>query len=150
VQGNDIATYTVGSIAVMFEGLVVPVDPEEVQDGRRLWHRKKAPNELVEAVVRRWKPQELPLKSLLHLVNQLGQRVEVYTYYDVDYLPHIEHWLARKGASVIAYSYENLDALREDFKFNRDVQTLYTPFAEDASWLGPRATVMSPGATWGF
>jgi hypothetical protein len=150
VLGNDIATFTVGTVAVMFEGLAYTMDPDEVDGERKFWHRKKSPDVVVETVVRKWKPREMPIKSLIHMIDQLHQRVEVYTYYDVDYLPHIEHWLARKGASVMAYSYEDLDALKDDFKFNRDVHTLYTPFEDDAAVLGLRCTVMELDKTWGI
>lgn len=155
MQGNDIAPYLTSTVAVMFEGLIYPVTQDEPAPAKkRRWFRtEEEPTEHdpdVLATVRRWKPMDLPLKSLIHMVDYLHIKVDVYTYYDVDYVEHIEHWLARKGAHVQVFSYENIDGLRDDFRFNRDVRTLYTPFEDDAAILGPRCTVMKAESTWGF
>ena len=134
----------------MFEGLVYTDDPEKVTPEKKWYQRSKSSDPVADTVIRRWKPRELPLKSLLHLINQLGQHVDVYTYYDNTYTEEIEHWLFRKGASVTVYSYEDIDALKDDMKYNRDVHTLYTPFEDDAAVIGIRASVMKIDGTWGI
>jgi len=48
------------------------------------------------------------------------------------------------------YSYDNLNDLRDDFKYNRDVHTLFTPYEDDAAMLGMRATVTRPDGTFGI
>ena len=150
MEGNDIHSYTVSTIAVMFEGLIVPPADEVKDKKRRFWQKPVDDDRTVDAVARSWRANELPIKSLSHMVNQLALRVDVYTYYDSTYTELIEHWLARKGISVSVYSYEDPEALMDDFKYNRDVHTLYTPFEEDAGMFGPRATVMSTIGTWGI
>lgn len=149
MEDNDISPYITSTVAVMFEGIITL--PSDASHGKKkFWQRPVEVDRTVDSVVRSWRVNELPLKSLIHMVNQLQMRVDVYTYYDSDYTEAIEHWLARKGVSVSVYSYEDLDGLRDDFKYNRDVHTLYTPFEEDAALLGPRATVMSSLGTWGL
>lgn len=150
MEGNDIAPYLTSTVAVMFEGLAFTDSPLVIPEKRKLWQRKKDVDLVVRSTVRKWKARDLPLKSLLHMIDRLAIKVDVYTYYDVDYVEEIEHWLARKGASVQVFSYEDLEALRDDFKYNRDVRQLFTPFEDDAAVLGPRATVMDLDKTWGF
>ena len=48
------------------------------------------------------------------------------------------------------YPYEDLEMLRDDFKYNRDVHTLFTPYEDDAAMLGMRATVVLPDGTFGI
>lgn len=153
MEGNDIGVTLINRVAVMFEGLIYidTVEPA-IQVKRGILRRKTVDvaDLTLEQQVRRWRPRELPLKSLLHMVNQLHQRVEVYTYFNVEFVPHIETWLQRKGVSVPVYSYVDLEALRDDFRFNREVTTLYTPYEDDVPWLGYRCNVMSLDGTWGF
>ena len=48
------------------------------------------------------------------------------------------------------YAYNDLNDLRDDFKYNRDVHTLFTPYEDDAAMLGFRATVTKPDGTFGI
>lgn len=147
MEGNDIAPTLTSSVAVMFEGLIRIEEPA----AQKKWYQRSRKEDLTkDHIIRKWRPLELPLKSLLHMVNQLHQNVEVYTYFPSEYVDDIETWLFRKGVSVTVISYDDLEALKDDFKYNRDVHTLYTPFHEDVPWLGPRAYVMAPDRTWGF
>lgn len=137
----------------MFEGLIYPLLEESAsQVKRRRFTRKTVDvaDLTMEQQVRRWRPRDLPLKSLLHMVNQLHTKVDVLTYFPADYGEEIESWLYRKGVSVQVYCYENLEALRDDIKFDREISVVYTPYEEDAAWIGPRATVMSAEGVWGF
>ena len=151
MEGNDIGSFITRTVAVMFEGLIIIPKEDDTPDKRKFWQRPPTPNAeiSIESVVRSWRPNELPLKSLNHLVNNLEVNVDVYTYFDAAYIEPIEHWLARKGISVSVYSYEDPEALMDDFKYNRDVHTLFTPFENDAKLFGLRATVMGAG-TWGL
>lgn len=151
MEGNDIGDFITATAAVMFEGLAYTDAPDTKVPSKKKWfQRAVADDVVVDNTIRNWKPREMPLKSLLHMVNFLHVNVDVYTYYDSSYIEPIEHWLARKGASVQVFSYEDLEALVDDFKYNRDVHTLYTPFEDDARVLGPRCSVMAPDARWGF
>jgi hypothetical protein len=119
---------------------------------RRLFRREKevSEEEWVKAEVRKWRTNEMPLKSLYHMVNQLNLGVEVYTYMEDELADAAQHWLARKGISVTVYAYDDLEGLRDDFKYNRDVHTLFTPYEDDAAMLGFRATVTQPDGTFGI
>jgi hypothetical protein len=146
MQNNDIGPFITNKIACMFEGLIITIPDEE---DRGLFRRKRPPR-TAEEEVRRWKVNELPLKSLIHLTTKLEVGVEVYTYLDYEYVDHIERWISRKGAVATVYHYEGVDDLAEDFKYNRDIRVLYTPNEDDAALLGIRATVVQPDKTWGF
>ena len=81
----------------------------------------------------------------------MGLGVEVYTYYDESMVPVIESWLSRKGIDTTVYAYRSVRELLDDFKYNRDVHTLYTPYEDDAKIVGwHRATVVLPDGTFGF
>ena len=151
MEGNDIAPTVHRRIACWFEGLLVdePAPIEESKGG--LFRRKQVltDEEYHKHVIKRWRAHEMPVKSVGHLVNQLGIGVDVYTYME-DFREDIEHWLARKGISVVVYSFYDIEELVDDFKYNRDVHTLFTPYQEDAFRLGPRATVVNSDGTFGF
>jgi hypothetical protein len=153
MEKGDIGITLHKYVACMFEGLLCTVvDDAEVPKRRRLFGRD-APavkDKDMAKIVRSWQPNEMPIKSVIHLTKQLGIGVEVYTYYPEDFIDPIERWLGRKGISVTVHSYDDVMHLMEDFKFNRDVQVLFTASERDAQLLGMRSTVVSPDHTFGF
>lgn len=161
MENGDIGATVHKHVACWFEGLIVTPEPLPVPEEkpnllRRIWSSKPedAPLTNIEwkkSVVSRWRVNDKPLKSIIHLTQQLGIGVEVYTYYEEDMKETIEHWLARKGADVQVYCYANLIELSDDMKYNRDVHTLFTPYEDDAKEIGwHRATVVTPDGTFGF
>lgn len=164
MEGNDLGETVHQHIACHFEGLLMMPQPEpEPEEGavaRRFWQRKTKEDEFAPVVsdkefiareMRRWKVNEMPLKSVIHLSRKLMIGVEVYTYMDPAWHETIEHWLARKGAVVQVYHYDDVVHLAEDLKLNRDVHTYFTPYEEDAKIIGwHRATVVNPLKTFGF
>lgn len=150
MEKGDIAPTTHKHIACWFEDLLIT--RQEEPQKRKLFRRDKelTDDEWIKQEVRRWRVNELPLKSVYHMVNQLDLGVEVYTYYEEELVEQVEHWLARKGISVSVYAYYDFDTLRDDFKYNRDVHTLFTPYEDDAAVLGFRATVTKPDGTFGI
>lgn len=150
MEKGDIAPTVHKHIACWFEDLLITRQEEPPK--RRFFRRDKelTDDEWVKQEVRRWRVNEMPLKSVYHMVNQLDLGVEVYTYYEDDLVDSVEHWLARKGINVSVYAYSDLDTLIDDFKYNRDVHTLFTPYEEDAAILGFRATVALPDGTFGI
>jgi hypothetical protein len=153
MEKGDIAPTVHKHVACMFEGLLIkdPL-PQPVAEKSRWWRKPETVTDVpeIEQIARLWKPNDMPLKSVIHMINQLGIGVEVYTYLDQEFHEAIEHWLARKGAAVNVYHYLDVNDLQEDFKFNRDVHTLFTPSQNDAFILGLRATVVNPDGTFGF
>ena len=159
MEGNDIGVTVHKHIACHFEGLIMTplAEPEPVEEKTRFWQRKPKdmpiidPDSFVQREMRRWRPNELPLKSVIHMTTKLGIGVEVYPYYDPAWHEVIEHWLARKGANVQVYHYDDITHLAEDLRYNRDVHTYFTPYENDAAILGwHRATVVRPDGTFGF
>ena len=150
MEKGDIAAFDRSRIACWFEGLLVEVhDPPE---RKRLFRRERelTEDEWIRSQMRKWKTNDLPMKSLWHMVNKLDMAVEVYTYLDYELAPTIEHYLARKGISVTVYPYDDLNMLIDDFRINREIHTLFTPFEEDASLLGMRATVVTSDGAFGI
>lgn len=150
MERNDIAPTVHKRIACWFEDLIITKETAEKE--RRFTLRKPRPaseEDWVRMEVRSWRTNEMPLKSLFHMVNQLGMGVDVYTYM-TDLTEAVEAWLARKGISVVVYGFDDFDHLRDEFKYNRDVHTLFTPFQEDAARLGLRCTVVNPDGTFGI
>lgn len=164
MQGNDIAFTAHQHIACHFEGLLMTPQPEpepEVSEERRRWWQRKKEDPKFEPILeddnfvrremRRWKANEMPLKSVIHMTQQLGLGVEVYTYMDVAWNEAIEHWLARKGAVVQVHHYDDVQHLVEELRFNRDIHTYFTPYESDAAIIGwHRATVVNPLGTFGI
>lgn len=154
MEKGDIAPTVHKHIACWFEDLLVTRQEDTPQKRslflRRINSKEMTYEEAIKNEVRKWKVNEMPLKSVHHMVNQLDLGVEVYTYLDEDLVEQVEHWLARKGISVSVYHYPDFDTLRDDFKYNRDVHTLFTPYEDDAALLGFRATVVRPDGTFGI
>ena len=150
MEKGDIAPTVHKHIACWFEDLLI--FRVEQTEKRRFFRREKetTEEEWVKSEVRKWRVNEMPLKSVYHMVNQLDLGVEVYTYMEPELAEAAEHWLARKGISVTVYPYEDFEMLRDDFKYNRDVHTLFTPYEDDAAMLGFRATVVRPDGTFGI
>lgn len=153
--GNDIGDTVHKHVACMFEHLIMEPLPEpEAKKGLFGFRRKKdeelTEEEWVKRQMRLWKPNDLPLKSLIHMTTKLGISVEVYTYMDPLYVPYIESWLARKGATCAVWAYYDVNDLYDDFKYNRDVHTMYTTSEEDARVLGMRSTVVLPDRAFGI
>lgn len=153
MQGNDIAPTVHKHVACWFEDLLVQ-RAEELPMKRRLFdlrrYTQKEDSDWIQTEVRKWSPNDLPIKSLYHMVNNMNLGVEVYTYLDSELTDAIEHYLARKGIAVQVFSYFGIVDLAESFMYNRDVHTLYTPYEEDARTLGFRATVVRPDGTFGI
>jgi hypothetical protein len=151
VEKGDIAPTIHKRIACWFEDLIIhKVNNKEKRKSFFRRGKEQDEEEWVRAEVRTWRANEMPLKSLYHMVNQLGLGVDVYTYMEPELAEAAEHWLARKGISVVVYPYEDFEMLRDDFRYNRDVHTLFTPYEEDAGMLGLRATVVRSDGTFGI
>lgn len=158
MEGNDIGFTVHHHVACWFEDLLVTVHGTPQEEKKSLWKRLVAKEEeplsgeeWKNHMASRWTANELPLRSIIHLTQQLGVGVEVYTYFEDALRETIENWLSRKGAHVQVYCYANINDLKDDLKYNRDVHTLFTPYEKDAAIIGwHRATVVNPDGTFGF
>lgn len=140
MQGNDISDYYSPGQGVVFEGLLA--SPQQ----RRLFKNPVVSDWRKE--LRRWKPNELPLKALIDTSDRLGISSEVYTFLGDDAVEAIDDWLLRKGISVPIYNYSNVEELAYDLKFKRSLRTIYVPLTEQAFIIGLRAQVVDPKKAW--
>lgn len=145
---NDV---TRSRVAVMFEGLLMHKreEPETKKKKRRWWpfgdDEPEYDDTWIEREVRRWAPNDLPIKSVQRMQNNYNWGVDVYTYYDPIFKPHIEHWLSRKGIHSNVFCYDDVTHLAEDLRYDRSVHTLFTSYERDAHVIGwHRATVVNP------
>lgn len=154
MEKGDIGVTMHARVACWFENLLVNVH-EKPEPGKlsRFFKKdvKKDSDDWARDIVRSWSVNEQPMRSIIHLREQLGINVDVYTYYDEWMVEHIEHYLARKGAHAQVWSYPNVEELKDDLKYNREVHTLFTPYEEDARIIGwQRATVVNTEGKFGF
>jgi hypothetical protein len=145
MEGNDLMSYTGVSQATMFEG-VLASPPEKLL--QKAQYKRFVSKGDWDAALRLWSPHEMPLKSLADCTNRLGIGTDVYTYLPPESVDGIGRWLVRKGISVGVYAYADLSDLLADFRLNRAVRVLFTTDYDDATLIGPRATMVSPTHAW--
>lgn len=138
--GNDISEFYSPGQGVIFEGLLA------VPPARRIFRNPNISDWRKE--LRKWKPNELPLKALIDTSDRLGISSEVYTFLDELAVEAIDDWLLRKGISVPIYHYQNVDELAYDLKFKRSIRTIYVPLQEQAFTIGLRSQVVDPKKAW--
>lgn len=151
---GDIANeITRARVGVMFEGLLMHKREEPEAKKKRWWSRDDEPkfdDAWIEREVRRWAPNDLPLKSVQRMWKD-GIAVDIYTYYDPLFKEHIEHWLARKGIHSNVFCYDDVEHLSEDLRYDRSVHTMFTSYEQDAAAIGwHRVTVVSPDGQIGY
>ena len=72
MEGNDIGTTVHKHVACWFEGLLMMPVVEEVPEKKRFWQRKDealADDKATQALVNTWQTNELPVKSVIHMIN---------------------------------------------------------------------------------
>lgn len=144
--GNDIQSYEDVGYGVIFEDLLA-TPPDGVKGiGSALYQARNN----WERVLKLWKPNDLPLKSLYDTTHRLGIGAEVYTFLSEDAVDAVDNWLQRKSMSLPVFYYKTVNDLEYDLRFKRSVRTIFVPHQEQASILGIRATVSSPISAWVF
>lgn len=144
MQGNDIGAFDRIGQATMFEGVLAspPAGTSKVKakfyEGRGDW----------DNYLKLWKPNDLPLRSLIDSVNRLMIGTEVITFIHPDAVDPIYNWLSRKGVSTTVLYYKDANEYRVDLQYNRNVRVFYTGNTDDAFTIGMRATVVSPDRAW--
>jgi hypothetical protein len=138
--GNDIREHHDIGQGVIFEGLLATPPAARLFK----WGQSKE----WEKELRRWKPNDLPLKALIDTYDRLGISTEVYTLLGDDAAEHVENWLLRKGISLAVYGYSSIEELAYDLRFKRSMRTIYVPEQEQAAIIGLRAQVVDPRKAW--
>ena len=95
-----------------------------------------------------WKPNDLPLKSLIDSIGRRGIDTAVVTFLPEEAVEPIYRWLIRKGVSCTVNSYDSPEHYESDLRYDRGIKVVYVPSKEIAYVLGMRATVVSPASAW--
>lgn len=153
MEGNDIGITYVARYAVKFEGLLMHEveEPQEKKAKRRFRLNRATEPFKHNRKSALWRANDMPMKSLLHLLNQLHLEVEVITFMPPEYEEIIETWLARKGAFVECTSYTDTWEWAEDLRRNPEIKGYYTDDPVERDIIGfQHVTVVRPSSTWGF
>lgn len=158
MQGNDLAAFEGRTyVAVKFEGVLMRSEivelpkPSLSKPKRGLLKRIFRSDEEVTAepvnastnIVKTWRVNERPLKHVIHMIQQWGYGVEVWSYLPQEYQEDIEHWLARKGAQTQVRCFDSFEDLYEEMRLDRSIHTYFTNDRDEAWMIGPRATLVS-------
>lgn len=144
MENGDIGAYTIASQACVFEDLLAarPIGSAALKE--KFYARRGE----WEKALKLWKPNDLPLKSLIDSVNRRNIETAVVTFLPDEAVEDIYKWLVRKGVSCTVNAYESPEDYEADLRYDRGVKVVYVPSKEIAYTLGMRATVVSPTSAW--
>ncbi len=145
MERGDIADFAVVGQSCIFEGLLAHPPHSRVD---RLKEQYLVRKDDWAGVIGLWKPNELPLKSLIDSVKRLGIATDVITFLSPDAVEPIYQWLIRKGVSTSVYYYESAEAYADDLKYDWSIRNVFCADQETAFTIGMRATVVSNETTW--
>jgi hypothetical protein len=144
MERGDIGAYMVLGQACVFEDLLAqrPTGADGLKEKffirRGDW----------EKALKLWKPNDLPLKSLIDSVERRGISTAVITFLPHESVDAIYRWLIRKGVSCTVDAYDSPEDYEADLRYDRGIKVVYVPSKEIAYTLGMRATVVSPTSAW--
>jgi len=145
VESNDISTFAPIQQGCIFEGVLASPPTGTVAKYRASkasrqheWHR----------YIGLWVPHEMPIKSLVDLVNRRRIGVEVYTLLPPGAADAIEGWLFRKGVSVAVLPYDSLSVLADDLRYHHPSMVVHVANEDQARMIGVKARVVRPDGTW--
>ena len=101
-----------------------------------------------DSALKLWKPNDLPLKSLIDSSERMGIATDIITFLSHDATEPIYQWLLRKGVTLAVTHYDTPELYEQDLRYNRAIKVVYVPDKEIAYTLGMRATVVSPDSAW--
>jgi hypothetical protein len=145
MERGDISTHSPLSQATIWEN-VLATPPEGVVAKTK--HKLAERNEKWEQAVNLWKPQDMPLRSLIDCVNRLQIGTDVITFLSQEAVEPIYRWLVRKGVSTSVWYYPTVEDYAFDLRYNRSVKTVYVSSQEEASIIGLRSHVVQPDTQW--
>lgn len=144
MERGDIGAYVLAGQACIFEDLLA----ERPTGAAALKEKFYARRGEWDKVMKLWKPNDLPLKSLIDSVERRGISTAVVTFMPYDAVDSIYRWLLRKGVSCTVEAYESPEDYEADLRYDRSIKVVYVPNKEIAYTLGMRATVVSPNSAW--
>lgn len=144
MERGDIGAYAVAGQACVFEDLLAQRPTGAAAIKEKYYTRRGE----WDKAMKLWKPNDLPLKSLIDSVERRGISTDVITFLSYDAAESIYRWLVRKGVSCPVNAYESPEDYEADLRYDRGVKVVYVPNKEIAYTLGMRATVVSPNSAW--
>lgn len=142
MEGNDISFDTKLAQASFFEGVLAH---PPMNSPRYLFHKSR---NNWESAIPLWKPNDMPMRSLVDCVNRLGIGTDVITFLHEEAVEPIYQWLLRKGVQTTVLWYPSVEDYRDDIKYNMGLKVVYVPEQDDALILGIKAKVVSPNTAW--
>lgn len=145
MENGDIADFYIPSQACIFEHLLA-APPASVSE--KLKNALYTSRGDWDAVINLWKPNEIPLKSLIDSVNRRRISTLVVTFLSPEAPEAIYRWLLRKGVTTTVEFYESPQAFAEDLRYNRSILNVFVPDKDTAHTIGFRATTASTTTLW--
>ena len=146
MEKGDIFSYEIFGQACVFEDLLAQ-RPTGAAAIKEKYYAKRGE---WEKALKLWKPNDLPLKSLIDAVERRGIHTSVITFMPEEAVEAIYRWLLRKGVSCTVTEYASPEDYEADLRYDRRIKVVYVPSKEIAYVLGMRATVVSPNTVWGM
>jgi hypothetical protein len=146
MEKGDIYSYTVFGQACVFEDLLAERPTGAAAIKEKFYIRRGD----WEKALKLWKPNDLPLKSLIDAVERRGINTAVITFLPGEAVEEIYRWLLRKGVSCTVTDYASPEDYEADLRYDRSIKVVYVPSKEIAYVLGMRATVVSSNTAWGM
>lgn len=144
MERGDIGAYTVFGQSCIFEDLIAERPTGSAALKEKFYIRRGE----WDKAMKLWKPNDLPLKSLIDAVERRGIATSVITFLPRDAETSIYKWLLRKGVSTTVECYDTPEDYESDLRYDRSIKVVYVPRTEIAHILGMRATVVSPNSAW--
>jgi hypothetical protein len=144
MERGEIAEFSRVGQACIFEGLLA-TPPAGASLLKEKFHER---NNNWTAALKLWRPNDLPIKSLIDSSIRLSIATDIITFLSEDAVEPIYQWLLRKGITCPVFHYEDITSYELDLRYNRAVRVVYVANQEDARILGMRATVVPPTTAW--
>lgn len=144
MERGDIGTDARIGQACVFEGVLASRPTGSTAIKEKFYIRRGSWEEAINL----WKPNELPLKSLIDSSERMGIATDIITFLSPEAVEPIYRWLNRKGVTSAVMYYETPEIYAEDLRYNRAIKVVYAPDKEIAYTLGMRATIVGPDSAW--
>ena len=145
MERGDIGDYVFAGQACVFEDLIAERPTGAAAIKEKFYIRRGD----WDKALKLWKPNDLPLKSLIDSAKRRGIATSVVTFLPEESVDAIYRWLLRKGVSECPVeAYETPAHYEMDLRYDHGIKVVYVPNKEIAYVLGMRATVVSPNSAW--
>jgi hypothetical protein len=139
MKGNDIAAYNMPVLGVFFEHLLAQAPTEK--PGTFRWRKGKTDDvENRPEWIESWTLNDLPFRSLRHLMLKTGVEVEVYTMLGPTFVDAIDKYLFKWGLRHQSVKhFASLDRFKAYLNNFYEMHTVFVGVETWAQVIGPRA-----------